>query len=104
LLVRLEEQRQRAEGGLGESAARLEGESAARLEQRMTAALDQQVASVADRLKGSSAEVEGLLARLEEQRQRAEGGLKESASRLVVRHKVCKGTRKERRLKAPGVI
>ncbi len=82
LLARLEEQRQRAEGGLEESASRLEGESAARLEQRMTAALDQQLASVADRLKGSSAEVEGLLARLEEQRQRAEGGLEESAARL----------------------
>ena len=82
LLGRLEEQRQRAEAGLQESASRLEGESAARLEQRMTAALDQQLASVVDRLKGSSAEVEILLGRLEEQRQRAEAGLQESASRL----------------------
>ena len=82
LLARLEEQRQRAEAGLHESASRLEGESAARLEQRMTAALDQQLASVVDRLKGSTAEVEGLLARLEEQRQQAQAGLREAASRL----------------------
>ena len=79
---RLEEQWQRGEAGLRESVSRLEGDSAARLEQRMTEALDQQLASVADRLKRSSAEVEGLLARLEEQRQRAEAGLQESASRM----------------------
>jgi Tfp pilus assembly protein PilZ len=82
LLARLEDQRQRAEAGFQESASRLEGESAVRLEQRISTALEQQLAAVADRLRGSSAEVEGLLARLEEQRQRAEAGLQESASRL----------------------
>ena len=82
LLVRVEEQRQRAQAGLQESASRLEEESAARLEQRITAALDQQLASVAHRLQGAPAEVDGWLNRVEEARQQAHGSLQEATARL----------------------
>ena len=55
---------------------------AARIQDGMVNTLEQKLAPLADRLQGSHAQVEGLLAQLDELQQRAQAGIDESASRL----------------------
>jgi hypothetical protein len=81
LLRQVDGLRQKTQGNL-QGAPQTTQESSAELEQRLIAAVEQQLASVGRRLQDSQADVEGLLARLEEQRQQAQASLQEVASRL----------------------
>ena len=82
LHAQLERLHRQAHKSLQESTARLEEEWAVRLEERVRASLDQQVNPLLDRLQRSRAEVETMLAKLEQHRQQVEIDLKESAACL----------------------